>query len=62
MEAMHSNQMPSPVETNTSAKEDSFAAFEKNLREENLRLLRRLRLQEMTGNIEADDPKKWPFK
>lgn len=62
MEAMHGNQMPSPEETSTSAKEDSFVAFENNLREENLKLLRNLRLQEMMGKIKSPDSKQWPFK
>ena len=62
MEAMHGNQMPSPEEINSSAKEDTFAVFENNLREENLRLLKKLRLQEMSGKIKTKNPNQWPFK
>ena len=62
MEALHESQMPSPKETHSKSKEDSFDAFEKNLREENLRLFRNLRLQEMMGKIKSNEPNKWPFK
>lgn len=62
MEAMHDNHMPFPEENSSSANDDRVEAFENNLREDNLRLLRSLRLQEMMGKIKSDTPEQWPFK
>lgn len=62
MEAMHERRMPSPEENRSKSEENSFDAFEKKLRDENLRLFRNLRLQEMMGKIKSDEPNKWPCK
>lgn len=62
MEALHSQNKPSPEEISSSAKEESIKAFENNLHEENLRLLRNLRIQEMIGKAKKNDPSLWPFK
>ncbi len=61
MEALHGKNMLSPEET-PSSETDSLDEFEKNLREENIRLLRNLRLQEMMAKANSNDPGLWPFK
>ncbi len=62
MEAIPEKESSSPEKNKSSAEIDTFSAFENNLREENLRILRSLRIQEMTGKIKPGDPKQWPFK
>jgi hypothetical protein len=61
MEALHGENMPSPDE-NHSTKINSVEEFENNLREENMRLLRNLRLKEMMSKAKSNDPDLWPFK
>jgi len=61
MEALHGKDMPSPDETH-STKINSVEEFESKLREENIRLLRNLRLKEMMNRAKSNDPALWPFK
>ena len=62
MEALHGKNMPSPEDDFSSAQKDNLEAFENDLREENLRLMRNLCLQEMIGKPKRNDPDVWPFK
>jgi len=52
---LHGKKMISP-EATRSPEPDSFEEFENNLREENMRLLRNLRLQEKIGKVKSNDP------
>lgn len=61
MEASHGKNMPSPEET-PSTKKKCVEEFEDNLREENIRLLRNLRLKELVSKAKSNDPALWPFK
>jgi len=61
MEALHGKDTPSPDETH-STKINSVEEFESKLREENIRLLRNLRLKEMMNRAKSNDPALWPFK
>jgi hypothetical protein len=61
MEALHGENMPSPDDIR-STKINSVEEFENNLREENMRLLRNLRLKEMMNKAKSNDPALWPFK
>ena len=49
----HDDQMPSPADINSFNAADTPEEFEKKLREENLRLLRSLRLREMICSIKT---------
>jgi hypothetical protein len=61
MEASDGNNMSSPDETH-STKFTSVEEFENKLREENMRLLRKLCIKEMIGRAKSNDPTLWPFK
>ncbi len=62
MEALHDKNMPFPEDDGSSAQKDSLESFENDLREENLRMMRNLRLKEMIGKAKKNDPTVWPFK
>jgi hypothetical protein len=59
MEALQGKNMPSPDETHST---DNVEEFEEKLREENMRLLRNLRLKEMIAKSKTNDPALWPYK
>ena len=61
MEALHGKNSPSLDETH-STDTNNVEEFENKLREENLRLLRNLRLKEMMRKAKSNDPTLWPFK
>ncbi len=61
MEAMHGKNLPSRDETH-STESNNVEEFERKLREENMRLLRNLRLKEMISKAKSNDPSLWPFK
>jgi hypothetical protein len=61
MEAMQGENLPSPDETQ-STDSNNVEEFENKLREENMRLLRNLRLKEMMSKAKTKDPALWPFK
>ena len=61
METSHGKNMPSLDETHSS-KSNSVEEFESKLREENMRLLRSLRIKEMISRAKSNDPATLPFK
>ena len=61
MEALNGKNLPSLVETHSTAT-NNVEEFERKLREENMRLLRNLRLKEMMRKAKLNDPTLWPFK
>jgi hypothetical protein len=61
MEALHGKNLPSLDETQSSDT-NNVEEFESKLREENIRLLRNLRLKEMMIKAKSNDPGLWPFK
>jgi hypothetical protein len=61
MEASHGKKMPSLDDTH-STKSINVEEFENQLQEENMRLLRNLRIKEMIGRAKSNDPALWPFK
>jgi hypothetical protein len=61
MEALQGKNMPSPDKVH-STETNNVEEFEDKLREENMRLLRNLRLKEMLTKAKSNDPAMWPFK
>jgi hypothetical protein len=61
MEALNGKELPSLDETH-STETNNVEEFEHKLREENMRLLRSLRLKEMMTKAKTNDPALWPFK
>jgi hypothetical protein len=61
MEELHGKNLPSLDEIH-STETYTIDEFESKLREENIRLLRNLRLKEMLSKAKSNDPALWPFK
>jgi hypothetical protein len=61
MEALHGKNLPSLDETHSN-ETNNVDEFEHKLREENMRLLRNLRLREMIAKAKSNDPNQCPFK
>jgi hypothetical protein len=61
MEALHGKHLPSKDEIRLNEAE-TIEEFESKLREENIRLLRNLRLKEMMIKAKSNDPALEPLK
>ncbi len=61
MEANQGKGVPS-LDPSHSSKNNNVEEFESKLREENMRLLRNLRIKEIIDKVKSNDPALWPFK
>ncbi len=62
MDALQGKKMLSAEELSSSNQNEQIDEFEKNLKEENLRIFRELRLKDLMVKVKSNDPAMWPFE